>query len=345
MSFKDNLIKARSHIIFLVALACGLALVMAIEKRIANNPVAAVAETAAPAADEERTSLMAVFEEVEPLPLAITGETTAQDLKHAEIAWRYFKNNTDLNTGLVNSADQYPSTTMWETGSYFVAVMSANRLGLIDADEAQTRIALTLETLGEIRLFDDLLPNKAYNVRTGELVDYGNNPVERGLGWSALDIARIVGTLGIVEQNYPTLAPKVAQVMETWALEEMVEDGLLIGGNIADGALRRDQEGRVGYEQYAAKAMMLHGFDMYRAYRVDETLMVKEVEGQPIPVDRPPAPQHHARLHGQRTLRVRRAGIRLRRALPPLCHGDLQGAGGAVPRNRHADGGEREPPR
>jgi hypothetical protein len=116
--------------------------------------------------------------------------------------------------------------------------MSANRLGLIDADEAQTRIALTLDTLSEIRLFDDLLPNKAYNVRTGELVDYGNNPVERGLGWSALDIARIVGTLGMVEQNYPALAPKVAEVMEAWALVEMVEDGLLIGGNIADGALR-----------------------------------------------------------------------------------------------------------
>lgn len=65
----------------------------------------------------------------------------------------------------------------------------------------------------------------------------------------------------------------------------MIEDGQLVGGNIADGKLRRDQEGRLGYEQYAAKAMMLFGFDMYRAYRTEEKLMVKEVEGIPIPVD------------------------------------------------------------
>jgi hypothetical protein len=65
----------------------------------------------------------------------------------------------------------------------------------------------------------------------------------------------------------------------------MVEDGQLVGGNMVDGAPRRDQEGRVGYEQYAAKAMMLYGFDMYRAYQADTHLMVQIVAGQPIPVD------------------------------------------------------------
>jgi len=207
------------------------------------------------------------------------------DLEHARIAWRYFQNNTDANTGLVNSTDNYPSTTMWETGSYFVAVMSANRLGLIERDEAVARIGLALDTLNDIRLFDGLLPNKAYNVRTGELVNYANEPVERGLGWSALDIARIVGALGHVEANYPELAPKTTRLIARWSLPDMVEDGQLIGGNIADGNLRRDQEGRVGYEQYAAKAMMLYGFDMYRAYDAERHLMVREVDGQPIPVD------------------------------------------------------------
>jgi len=288
MSFRDNLVKARSHIIFLVALGCGFALVTTIENRIAEGPTDS-ADLSAAATDQapapETASPMAAFDDVDPLPLAITGQTSPTDIQFANIAWRYFKNNTDMQTGLVNSADRYPSTTMWETGYYFVAVISAERLGLIDAAEAQARISLTLATLSGVRLFDDLLPNKAYNVNTGELVDYANQPVERGLGWSALDIARMVGALGLVERNYPELAPKVSQVLDSWALDEMVEDGLLIGGNLADGALRRDQEGRVGYEQYAAKAMMLFGFDMYRAYRVEETLMVKQVEGQPIPVD------------------------------------------------------------
>lgn len=274
MSFKDNLIKARSHIIFLVALGCGLALVTAIDSRLdADAPT------------QDTGGQMAQFDDITPLPLAITGTSSDTDLEYARIAWTYFQNNTDPITGLVNSTDNYPSTTMWETGSYFVATISAQRLGVIERNEAVARIGLALDTLQGIRLFDGKLPNKAYNVRTGELVNYANQPVERGLGWSALDIARMVGALGHVEANYPELAPKTAALMARWSLSDMVEDGQLIGGNMIDGNLRRDQEGRVGYEQYAAKAMMLFGYDMYRAYDAQSHLMVQQVEGQPIPVD------------------------------------------------------------
>ena len=228
---------------------------------------------------------IAAFNEVEPLPLAIAGQSKPEDLEYARIAWRYFENNTNPDTGLVNSADQYPSTTMWETGSYFVAVISADLLDIIETEEAVARLSLALDTLATIRLFDDLLPNKAYNTRTGELVDYSNQPVERGLGWSALDIARMVGAMSHAEQSYPELAVKVDAVLDHWDLDQMVEDGELIGGNIAEGNLRRDQEGRVGYGQYAAKAMMLRGFDMFLAYQAEAHLMVQNVEGQPIPVD------------------------------------------------------------
>lgn len=41
----------------------------------------------------------------------------------------------------------------------------------------------------------------------------------------------------------------------------------------------------MGYEQYAAKAMMLFGFDTYRAYNAETHLMAKTVQDQPIPVD------------------------------------------------------------
>lgn len=274
MRFRDKLIKARSHLIFLVALGCGLAVVTTIDRRIEAVP-----------AQMQRASDMAILDAVTPLPLAVLGETAPEDLRYAQIAWRYFQNNTDPGTGLVNSADKYPSTTMWETGSYFVATIAAERLGVIDPAEAQARIGLALDTLIAMRLFDGILPNKAYHVRTGALVNYANEPMERGLGWSALDIARIIAALGHVEAHYPALAPKTTALMARWDLSQMVQDGQLIGGNIADGTLRRDQEGRVGYEQYAAKAMMLFGYDMYRAYDASSTLMVKTVEGQPIPVD------------------------------------------------------------
>ncbi len=283
MSFRENLIKARSHLIFLVALGCGLLLVMALENIEKTEPEMAKTPEAVTAPDA--ATAMAVFEKITPLPLAIVGESSDADIAYAKIAWQYFVNNTNENTGLVNSADKYPSTTMWETGSYFVAVISADLLGLIESDEAKARITKAMDTLATIRLFDDVLPNKAYNVQTAELVDYGNKPSERGLGWSALDIARMVGALGHVKNLYPELAPQVAAVLDTWALDQMVEDGELIGGNLADGNLRRDQEGRLGYAQYAAKAMMLFGYDMYRAYHTEEMMMVKDVESFPIPVD------------------------------------------------------------
>lgn len=282
MSFRTNLIKARSHIIFLVALGVGLAVVVSLEKTI-DTRAADTQQAAAPPMDT--FSPMSAFDDVTPLPLAITGTSTPADLAHAQIAWQYFVNNTHPETGLVNSADQYPSTTMWETGSYFIAVISADLLGVITPEEAQERIVRALATLTQMRLFDDILPNKAYNVQTGALVDYGNQPVERGLGWSALDIARMVGALGQVQNSYPDLAPDIAALLGKWDLDQMVEDGRMIGGNIADNDLRRDQEGRVGYEQYAAKAMMLFGFDMVNAYDTDAHLMVKDVYGQPIPVD------------------------------------------------------------
>ena len=286
MSFRQNLIKARSHIVFLVALMAGLALVISLENTITD-------EEANSMTDQNKTidamtlpkSPISAFDAVIPLPLAITGESAPNDIRYAKIAWRYFENNTHPETGLVNSADKYPSTTMWETGSYFIAVISADLLGLIDKAEAEARIGLALTTLSKLRLFDDMLPNKAYNVQTAALVDYSNKPDERGLGWSALDVARMVGSFGQVQNRYPNLSPKIAQVLDKWDLSQMVKNGHLVGGNLANNKLRYDQEGRVGYEQYAAKAMMLFGFDMVTAYDAEPHLMVKEVMGHPVPVD------------------------------------------------------------
>ena len=65
----------------------------------------------------------------------------------------------------------------------------------------------------------------------------------------------------------------------------MIDDGELIGTNVRDGETLRNQEGRVGYEQYAARAMMQFGYDANRAYNIEDNLMIQMVEGVPIPVD------------------------------------------------------------
>lgn len=290
MSFRQNLINARSHIVFLVALSCGLLIVTTLEDRMPTEPsqiasVSVQSPAELPSSAQSSVDPITAFADVVPLPLAVTGESLPGDLVHARTAWTYFVNNTSPETGLVNSAHNYPSTTMWETGSYFIAVISADILGLIESQEAEERLAKALATLSQIRLFDGILPNKVYNTRTGELVNYANKPIDRGVGWSALDIARVVGTLGHVERHYPQLSDDIAAIFDHWDLGQMVDDGNLIGGNMVENTLRRDQEGRVGYGQYAAKSMMRFGFDMVHAYDAEATLMVREVNGQPIPVD------------------------------------------------------------
>ncbi|MEM5472106.1 DUF3131 domain-containing protein [Hoeflea sp. AS60] len=276
MSFRENLVRARSHIVFLVALVLGLTLVIWLEG-LGDMQKTTETKTAPNPMDR--------FEAITPLPLAVVGKSSDKDLEQARIAWTYFQNNVDPDSGLVNSANSYPSTTMWETGSYFVAVLSAERLGLIDAAEAEARLSKALESLVKLRLFDGTLPNKAYHTRTLELVDYSNKPSELGLGWSALDVARIVATFGLIERNHPTLAPAIEAILARWQLDKMVVDGELMGTNIVDGKIRPNQEGRVGYEQYAAKGMMLFGYDVWRAYDVEGNLMAPDVEGIPVPVD------------------------------------------------------------
>lgn len=276
MSFRQNLLRARGHIVMICALIAGLLLVLWLET---------LGEPPEEPDRQARQDLMQPFNDLTPLPLAIRGESSDRDLDHARIAWTYFQNNVDPDTGLANSVHDYPSTTMWETGSYIVAILSAERLGLIPREQAEQRLTKLLTSLRNLRLFQDVLPNKAYHTRTLELVDYSNKPTELGLGWSALDVARIVATFGLIERNHPELSPTVEALLDHWQMDRMVQGGELIGTNVSAGEVRENQEGRVGYEQYAAKAMMLFGYDVYRAYEVQDNLMVKQVQGQPIPVD------------------------------------------------------------
>lgn len=276
MSFKQNLLRARGHIVFLTALIGGFFLVQWLDSWQTGQTTSVL---------EGQDSQMQRFADITPQPLTTPRPSTPQDLEHAAIAWTYFLNNVNPETGLANSADSYPSTTMWETGSYLIAILSAERLGLINQAEAYSRIRKVIASLKQLRLFNDKLPNKAYNTQTLELVDYANKPSDIGLGWSALDVARIVSALGLVERNKPELAGQVEDLLHGWHLTEMVEDGQLIGTNIRDGKVVRNQEGRLGYEQYAAKAMMLFGFDASEAFGTNDKMMVVEVENLPIAVD------------------------------------------------------------
>lgn len=265
------LLLARSHIAMVLGLLGGLALVFWLDG-IDLSP-------RAPA------DPMAPFADAAPLPLAPQRAPTKAERQAAATAWRYFQNNIAPETGLVASVDKFPSTTMWESGALIDAILSAERLGLIMPAEAETRLAKALDSLAHLPLTADGLPNKAYDIRSLKMVTYKNEETETGIGWSAVDIGRLMAALEAARNAHPDLAGPVQGLIAGWKLDALLADGELIGGTIADGKTMAHQEGRIGYEQYAARAMMGFALDATAALDVTGQLVPRDVMGLALPGD------------------------------------------------------------
>lgn len=221
------------------------------------------------------------------LGLAPIGASTvsANDLEAAQIAWRFIVNNTQETTGWVNSVDGFQSTTMWDQGSYILALVSAKKLKIIDADEFNSRVELLLQNFTQIVLFDDALPNKVYDTVTLEMADYTNEKSEKGIGWSALDIGRLLSAFRILEKNFPEFGPDIRTILTGWELSKITRDGRLQGASVDDEEMILNQEGRIGYEQYASRAAALWGLDVIGSLTAQQTLAWATIEGVEIPTD------------------------------------------------------------
>lgn len=260
MSLKQNLVRARSHIIFILALITAFSIVIGLENMDFEN----------------RVSAKANIKDIVQLELPEQRMLTAEELDWAKLAWTYFENNTITETGMVNSVDNYTASTLWDSASYLMAAISAQRLEIISDVEFSQRVNALLESFAKLPLYDDVLPNKSYNTLTLEMVDYNNNPTEKGIGWSAIDIGRVMVPLNILVWNYPDFTPQVKKVTEAWDLAASVKEGDMYGAMVEDGETVYVQEGRLGYEEYASKSYQLMGHDVANA--IDYTAWLKFVE-------------------------------------------------------------------
>lgn len=218
-----------------------------------------------------------------PLP---PRELTPQDMEAAERAWTYFALNTQPETGLVNSVHAFPSTTLWDQGSYAFALIAAHRLDLINTTETLERAGAFIASFAAMRLFKEKLPNKAYNTQTLQLTDYANQNLTDGIGWSALDIARLLLAFRSLEKHYPSLSADIHQVVQKWDLASFANEGELWGLTRTSGENAVRQEGRLGYEQYAARAAALWGLDAGPAMSASRNLEWTKVETIQVPRDR-----------------------------------------------------------
>lgn len=268
-NFKQNLIRARSHIIFILALITAFSLVIYLDN----------------ASFEKRVVAKSTVQKVIELEIPSARDLTPDEIRWAKIAWRYFQNNTNQETGLANSANAYPSTTLWDSSSYLMAVISANKLEIIDEIEFNNRVTKFLNSMLKLPLYDNMLPNKAYNTITLEMVDYNNNAMEKGLGWSALDIGRLMVPLNILVWNYPQFTRQVKAITKTWDLDAIVKNGEMFGALNENNTTVYLQEGRLGYEEYAAKSFQLIGLDVSSAIDYTAWLEFVNIDGVNVPTD------------------------------------------------------------
>lgn len=267
MTFKAGLLAARHHIVFMLGLCAAFGVVIYLENLEISRPVFDVEVTGQP-----------LYRELAPL--------TEQELQWAKIAWQYFENNTHESTGLVNSVDGYPAATLWDTASYLLGLIAAQRIQIVSEDEFRQRMKRVLASLAKLELHDGQLPHKSYNAATLAMVDYNNNVTERGIGWSALDIGRMFVPFNILVWQYPEFTPDVNKVIESWDMDAMVVKGVLYGAEVDEqGNTKYVQEGRIGYEEYAAKSIGLLGMDVSEALLYNDFLQYENIAGVDIPTD------------------------------------------------------------
>ena len=218
----------------------------------------------------------------------IQDSLSPQDLEDAKIAWKYFENNYQPNTGLYNSVDKYPATTFWDITSSFHALMSAYEIGLIDSLEFHQKMNKALHTLQKIPLFDNELPNKVYSTINFAMVDYTNQPTSDGVGWSAMDIGRFFGVAERIHKFYPEFSKDLNKVINRWNIQRILgKDATLhgVGFTFKDKHPKIVQEGKLGYEEYASKGYIVNDFDATESYKYTDFIKFHDIYGVQIAAD------------------------------------------------------------
>ena len=218
------------------------------------------------------------------------------DLAAARIAWRYFERNYPPRDGARELRRGLP-----EHDGLGPRVLPHRRPRRARAGHPRrprsstARLDALLRTLDALPLFEGELPNKAYHAETARMTDYTNRPTPSGIGFSAVDLGRLVSALALAGDLHPAARGRILRVLARWNTCRLAGGGELHGVHRGgDGVLRRLQEGRLGYEQYAGKALALLGLDTAQARRYGRFLAETPLLGVRVPHDARDRARHGA---------------------------------------------------
>lgn len=193
-------------------------------------------------------------------PLSASERQTYLDA--GALAWKYFQKHTNSATGLTQATPEWANTTLWDIGAQLLATYSAKELGIITAAEYRKRMTKALNTVEKAPLYRNLVYNRVYSVTTGRI-----GPAD---GWSATDLGRFLAALKIIAVRDPQFAAQAERIAKRSDLSQVVYDGYLHGEMTGARAKPyRFQEGRIGYEQYAATGFNQWGAPVANALRFE----------------------------------------------------------------------------
>ncbi|MBN3883606.1 MAG: DUF3131 domain-containing protein [Nostoc sp.] len=214
------------------------------------------------------------------------GKLTPEEMTTARQAWSYFQRNWNDETGLINSVDGFASISMWDQTAAIAALVSARELNIVPAAEFEAKMSKMLNTLASMPLYKGELPNKVYNAKTLVPVNYGQLEKREEIGWSAIDLGRMAIWLKIVEAKYPEMRSQTAAVWKHWQVKRLTTNGQMYGTAVIKGKEQYNQEGRLGYENYAAYGLKLWGLDVNKALDYQSQTAFVDLYGQGIPYDK-----------------------------------------------------------
>ncbi|WP_426347681.1 DUF3131 domain-containing protein [Cronobacter universalis] len=196
MKVTDALLSARSYITILVGFLIGFAVVVWVERQMPTRV--------------ESSSGITLSEDFPPLP--DSRPLTYDEAIWARVAWQYFVNNTRPD-GLVNAQDGAPWFSLWSTGSYLLAAVSAYRLDVITRDEFDERVTQALFALGELPLTPNGLPAAYYRADNQDILGKPES--------SAVGAGRLLMALQVLLWHYPQHAPAVNALLARWDLDAL----------------------------------------------------------------------------------------------------------------------------
>jgi hypothetical protein len=231
------------------------------------------------------------------------GTLSEQEMEWAKIAWKYFINNYNEDTGLVNGVDGFHVASIWNVADTIAATVTAHRLELIDNYEFDHRITPLLEFLNSMPLSYGQLPNAFYDTEGGEMTDgaggeyessgsgkdtdSSKNAKESAVGWSAVDIGRLLVWLQVLSDYAPQYTEYIDKAILRWNFCKVINECGELSGvnpNSSKEPLSRFPKEPLGYYEYALMGYATWGFPRPPAKKKDAPTV--EIYGIKLPNSR-----------------------------------------------------------